>query len=69
MADRVLYCQGCSIKVAIICEGSQIKKGMVVLCSCCETQRKASDLASKTKGYKDFDYNDMFGDIFKGMKK
>jgi len=68
MSDRVLYCQGCSIKVAVIVEGSKIKKGMVVLCSACESMRKASDLANKTKGsdYSDFDYKDMFKDIFKG---
>lgn len=46
---KILYCEGCKIKVAEIKIGSKIKKGTVVLCKNCETKRIASDLASKNK--------------------
>ncbi|MCK9369250.1 hypothetical protein M0R04_04865 [Candidatus Dojkabacteria bacterium] len=67
MADRILYCAGCSTKVAIIFEGSRIKRGTVVLCSYCEDKRKMSDLANKTSPQ--FNYSDMFKDMFGGLKK
>ena len=45
---KTIYCEGCKIKVAEIAKGSKLKKGMVMICSRCETKRKASDLASKS---------------------
>lgn len=47
---KTIYCSGCSTKVAMIADGSKLKKGMVCLCDVCERKRKASDLASKTSG-------------------
>ena len=63
MPEKILYCASCHIKVAIISEGSKLKSGMVALCSVCETKRKASDLANKTKK-PEYDFNDMLGEMF-----
>lgn len=65
--NKIVYCSGCSIKVAIIVEGSKLIKGISMLCSSCEIKRKASDLAEKTskKSQPFSDYSDLFGDIFK----
>jgi hypothetical protein len=62
MADKVMFCSGCFIKVAVIREGSMLIKEISMLCCNCETKRIASDLANKTKKP---DYSDMFNDIFK----
>lgn len=49
MADKKIYCGNCYVFVGIIVEGSKLMKGIVHLCPKCETMRKASDLASKTR--------------------
>jgi hypothetical protein len=66
MADRKVYCGGCSLYVGKLAEGSTVMVGIVYLCPTCEIKRKASDLASKTSPKPD--YMSMFDDIFKGKK-
>ena len=60
--DKACYCVACHKKVAVIKEGSMLIKGIVMLCSVCEVQRKASDLASKTQPNPD--YMSMFSYLF-----
>lgn len=62
MSNKILYCTGCNIKVAMIAEGSKLKRGMVVLCENCDMKRKASDLSRRTETN---NFNDLFGGIFK----
>lgn len=71
MEDIVLYCSGCSLKVATVKKGAMMMKSKtVLLCGPCETKRLASDLASKTKQSKPAKMPDFFNDIFgKGFKK
>lgn len=63
---KTLYCSGCSIVVAKIKLGSQLRKGMVALCSKCEIKRKASDLASVNKTKDPF--GGIFDDFFSGRR-
>ena len=58
-----LYCSGCSIKVAIIQEGSKIRKDSVMLCDICERKRKISDMVKREEKYP---MPDFFENIFKG---
>ncbi len=69
MPDKILYCSGCSLKIAILVEGSKIRHGAVVLCESCERKRIASDLGNKSKGYSMPEgFDDIFGGIFGGKK-
>jgi len=69
MANKTLYCAGCSIRIAIILEGSSLIKGFVGLCENCNRKRVISDLANKTKtpSYPE-GFDDIFGGIFGGKK-
>jgi hypothetical protein len=69
MANKTLYCAGCSIRIAIILEGISLIKGFVGLCGDCNRKRIVSDLANKTKtpSYPE-GFDDIFGEIFGGKK-
>ena len=63
---KTIYCSGCDIKVAEIAYGSMLKKGVVMLCSHCETKRIASDMAKKTMP---LDPLDTFAEMFGNKKR
>ncbi len=58
---KTIYCKGCNTYLGEI-RDAKLKKGIVYLCSNCDTKRIASDLGKKEKP---IDYMDLFGDIFK----
>jgi hypothetical protein len=64
-----INCAGCHIKVAEVLEGSRIRKGAVMLCADCETKRKASDLAARSRKNTGQDVNDLFKNIFDKTKQ
>ncbi len=67
MGERRIFCKGCSNYLGEIRDAT-LRKGIVHLCSLCETKRLASDLAQKTRG--GVDLPDFFNDIFsKGGEK
>jgi len=63
--SRNIYCGGCSKHVGTLSEGSLVMRDITYLCPTCETMRKASDLALKTKGSLKYDTSEMFGGLFR----
>ena len=61
MGTRRIFCKGCSKYLGEIRDAT-LRKGIIHLCSLCETKRLASDLAQKTRG--SVDPLDIFNDIF-----
>ena len=57
---KVLYCEGCKIKVAEIFD-ARMKKGCVVICSKCNIKRIASNIERGSSNT--FDINEFFKGI------
>ena len=64
---KQVHCSGCSIVVAQIENGSQLRKGISMLCSKCEDKRTALEMKEKF-GYTkpDNPYGDILNNLFKG---
>ena len=59
---KIIYCKGCNIYLGEI-RDAKLKKGIVYLCSDCDTKRVASDMVNKPNNNS---YDNIFGDIFGG---